>query len=62
MLWEKQYSDTKPEPVDDTSSNKYVYVTRNVVETEDEDRTGYEYEECKIPKELYPFVKDNIIN
>ena len=57
MEFYKCRSSRKPSAADEVSSAKYVYITRNVKKVETEEETGYEYEECRIPKDVYEFVK-----
>ena len=57
MKFYKCRSNRKPSAVDEVSSAKYVYITRNVIKIETEEETGYEYEECRIPKDMYEVVK-----
>ena len=49
----KSQSSVKPELIDTTSSKKYVYIRRNIVEAQTEENTMYEYEEAKLTKEEY---------
>ena len=58
MEFYKCRSSRKPSAVDEVSSAKYVYITRNVIKIETEEETGYEYEECRIPKDMYEVVKE----
>lgn len=58
MEFYKCRSSRKPPAVDEVSSAKYVYITRNITKIETEDETGYEYEECRIPKDVYEVVKE----
>lgn len=60
MTWYKTSSMTKPKIIDDTLSKKYVYVRRNIVESElindlnpDIKEIFYSFEEIKIPKDVY---------
>lgn len=69
MTWYKTSSMTKPKIIDDTLSKKYVYVRRNIVESElindlnpDIKEKFYSFEEIKIPKDVYSifeFEKSN---
>lgn len=69
MTWYKTSSMTKPKIIDDTLSKKYVYVRRNIVESElindlnpDIKEIFYSFEEIKIPKDVYSifeFEKSN---
>ena len=58
MEFYKCRSSRKPSAADEVSSAKYVYITRNVIKIETEEETGYEYEECRIPKDVYEVVKE----
>lgn len=58
MEFYKCRSSRKPPAVDEISSAKYVYIARNITKIETEDETGYEYEECRIPKDVYEVVKE----
>lgn len=58
MEFYKCRSSRKPPAVDEVSSVKYVYIARNVTKIETEDETGYEYEECRVPKDVYEVVKE----
>ena len=50
----KSKSGIHPELVDTTSSKKYVYLRKNVVEIQKEEETiYYEYEEAKLTKKEY---------
>ena len=46
-------STEKPELVDTTSSKKYVYLRKDIVETQREDITYYEYQEAKLTSAEY---------
>lgn len=52
-MWYKSESNARPEMVDSNSSKKYVYVRKNITEIRRDDETLYEYDEAKIPKEVY---------
>ncbi len=60
-MWKESQSTIMPELVDNTSSNKYVYVRRNIreINTED-DGVLYIYEEYKIPKDVYEIFKNQM--
>lgn len=58
MEFYKCRSNRKPPAVDEVSSAKYVYIARNITKIETEDEIGYEYEECRIPKDVYEVVKE----
>lgn len=49
----KSSSSVKPELIDTTSSKKVVYIRQNIVETQIDDTTFYEYEEAKLTKSEY---------
>lgn len=49
----KSSSSVKPELIDATSSKKVVYIRQNIVETQIDDTTFYEYDEAKLSKEDY---------
>ena len=49
----KSSSSVKPELIDATSSKKVVYIRQNIVETQIDDTTFYEYEEAKLTKSEY---------
>lgn len=60
MNWYKSESTVRPDEVDTTSSNKVVYLRRNIVEKQRDDKvssenvtTYYEYDEAKLTKEEY---------
>lgn len=58
LKYRKSQSSIYPEPIDTTSSKKYVYLRQNVVENQSEEmdeetHTYYEYEEAKLTKEEY---------
>lgn len=64
MNWYYAEGRDRPETIDDTSSKKWVYLRRNIVECEREDETNpqikekfYKWEEMKIPKENYPIYE-----
>ena len=63
-MWHKSESTNYPELVDEVSSNKFVYVRRNITEVEREDESSgktitiYKYEENKIKKEDWETYKD----
>lgn len=58
MEFYKCRSNRKPPAVDEVSSAKYVYITKNVHAIQNDDETEYEYEECKVPKDVYVVVKE----
>ena len=49
----KSSSSVKPELIDTTSSKKVVYIRQNIIETQIDDTTFYEYDEAKLTKEDY---------
>ena len=49
----KSSSSVKPELIDTTSSKKVVYIRQNIVETQIDDTTFYEYDEAKLTKAEY---------
>ena len=60
-MWKESQSTIMPELVDNTSSNKYVYVRRNIREINTEDEgVLYIYEEYKIPKDVYEIFKNQM--
>ena len=56
----KSSSSVKPELIDTTSSKKVVYIRQNIVETQIDDTTFYEYDEAKITKDEYKEYLDEI--
>ena len=61
-MWYKATSTAAPALLDITSSKKYVYVRKNVTErTTEDEMTVYEYDEMKIPKEVYGVFEQNIL-
>lgn len=60
LNYRKSQSSVYPELIDTTSSKKYVYLRKNVVEVQSEDMNGeiyttYEYDEAKLTKEEYQY-------
>ena len=59
MEWYKTESTVRPKEIDTTSSNKVVYLRRNIIERQRESefdgeiQTYYEYDEAKLTKEEY---------
>ncbi|MBR0342579.1 MAG: hypothetical protein IJH64_10145 [Oscillospiraceae bacterium] len=58
MEWQHSGSTICPQRVDTTLSQIYVYIRKNIVETERTDMSGetityYEYDEAMIPREDY---------
>lgn len=61
-MWYKSNSTVRPITPDTTSSQYYVYLRKNIEQIETEDEGGntyimYEYDELKIPKEMYPLYE-----
>lgn len=56
-MWYESESNIRPEMIDSTSSKKYVYVRKNITEIRRDDEALYEYDEAKIPKEIYDIFK-----
>lgn len=56
----KSSSSVKPELIDTTSSKKVVYIRQNIIETQMDDTTFYEYDEAKITKDEYKEYLDEI--
>ena len=56
----KSSSSVKPELIDTTSSKKVVYIRQNIIETQIDDTTFYEYDEAKITKDEYKEYLDEI--
>lgn len=58
---------TKPDSIDETSSNKVVYIRRNITESTETDPeteesvTVYSYEEAKVSKSDYELYKTEIL-
>lgn len=58
-MWYKSRSAIEPSVIDNASSQKYVYIRRNIQKVEIQDVLSgateifYSYEEQKIPKEVY---------
>ena len=49
----KSSSSVKPELIDTTSSKKVVYIRQNIIETQMDETTLYEYDEAKLTKTEY---------
>lgn len=49
----KSSSSVKPELIDETSSKKVVYIRQNIIETQMDNTTFYEYDEAKLTKAEY---------
>ena len=56
-MWYKSESKDIPTEIDITSSQVYVYVRKNIIPIQREDETLYEYDEIKIPKEVYEIFR-----
>ena len=56
----KSSSSVKPELIDTTSSKKVVYIRQNIIETQMDDTTFYEYDETKITKDEYKEYLDEM--
>ena len=56
----KSSSSVKPELIDTTSSKKVVYIRQNIVETQIDDTTFYEYDEAKLTKDEYKEYLDEM--
>lgn len=56
-MWYKSESKDIPTEIDMTSSQVYVYVRKNIIPIQREDETLYEYDEIKIPKEVYEIFR-----
>ena len=56
----KSSSSVKPELIDTTSSKKVVYIRQNIIETQMDDTTFYEYDEAKITKDEYKEYLDEM--
>ena len=56
----KSSSSVKPELIDTTSSKKVVYIRQNIIETQMDDTTFYEYDEAKITKDEYEEYLDEM--
>lgn len=59
-MWYKSESTIKPNPIDNISSKRYVYVRKNITEVQKDDDTIFEYDECKIPKDVYDIFKSQL--
>ena len=53
IYFKKSQSTVIPELIDTTSSKKVVYIRQNIVETQIDDTTFYEYDEAKLTKTEY---------
>ena len=49
----KSSSSVKPELIDTTSSKKVIYIRQNIIETQIDETTFYEYDEAKLTKSEY---------
>ena len=67
-MWYKAESTVKPDPIDSTSSRKWVYVRKNITsesrtdETSNETTTIFVFDECKIPKDVYTIFEQQAID
>ena len=64
-MWYEAEATSAPRSIDDTSSKKYIYVTRNVTTEERVDDNGtkytvWVYEEAKIDRDFYPIYERQI--
>lgn len=57
-MWKHGESSAVVPAIDTESSQKYVYIYRNVEERKREDETYYTYEYAKIKKDVYEYVKE----
>ena len=60
--WHKSESNTYPELLDKTTSERYVIVRRNVQEIIREDATLYQYEEKMVLRDDWLTYEDIVIN
>lgn len=64
--WHKSYSNIEPPKIDNTSSQYYVYIRKNIELIETESEMGkeqiYQYDELILPKEVYPVYEKEIEN
>ncbi len=58
MEWYKSRSAQRPEETDTTSSEKYNYARKNIVEVTENEETYFEYDEVKIQKEDWGLYLD----
>lgn len=60
--WQKSHSTVKPDKIDSTSSEIYVYVRKDIIEIpiEDSDDVMYEYLEKKMTKDEFIAYSDLI--
>lgn len=56
-MWYKSQSNTMPSVVDMTSSKVYVYIRKNITQITVDGLAVYEYDEIKIPKEVYSIFR-----
>lgn len=62
-MWYAVESGIKPSEIDNTSSEIYVYLRKDIVKVEDEEKgTYYEYLEQKIKKDDWDMYKQIISN
>ena len=57
-MWKHGESSAPVPSIDTESSQKYVYIYRNIEEKKREDETYYTYEYAKIKKDVYEYVKE----
>ena len=56
-MWYKSESKDIPTEIDMASSQVYVFIRKNIIPIQREDETLYEYDEIKIPKEVYEIFR-----
>lgn len=59
-MWYKSESTIIPDSIDSTSSELYVFVRKNIADVQKKDDVFFEYEECKIPKDVYDIFKSQL--
>lgn len=57
-MWKHGESSAPVPSIDTESSQKYVYIYRNIEERKRDSETYYEYEYAKIKKDVYEYVKE----
>jgi hypothetical protein len=57
-MWKHGESSAPVSAIDAESSQKYVYIYRNIEEKTREDETYYTYEYAKIKKDVYEYVRE----
>lgn len=55
-MWKESNYDNIPSPIDESISEKYVYVRKDIKKSEN----GYTCKEAKIPKEFYSLYEQNL--